>query len=77
MVNQITDNIVLPKSAIREKEGIVILPLKKWREIEQELEDWEMYCSESLANEIEKSRQEVKKGQVVSLEKLEKKLKLK
>ena len=51
-------NITLPKSAIREKEGIVILPLKKWRKVEEELEDLEMYRSERLAKEIEKRRKE-------------------
>jgi hypothetical protein len=30
--NQISKNIILPRSA-REKEGVVILPLKKWKEI--------------------------------------------
>ena len=38
-------NVVLSKSAIREKEGIVILTLKKWKKIEQDLEDLEMYRS--------------------------------
>lgn len=70
MTNQTTKNIVLPKSAIREKEGIVILPLKKWRKVEEELEDLEMYRSESLAKEIAKRRKE--KG-AVPLEKLLKK----
>ena len=28
--------LTLPKSSIREKEGIVILPLKRWKEIEKE-----------------------------------------
>lgn len=58
MANQTTKNIVLPKSAIREKEGIVILPLKKWKRVEQALEDLEMYKSESLAKEINKRRKE-------------------
>lgn len=56
MTNRTSKNIVLPKSAIREKEGIVILPLKKWKIIEEQLEDLEMYNSESLAKEIEKRR---------------------
>lgn len=67
-------NITLPKSAIREKEGIVILPLEKWREIENELEDFEMYCSERFAKEIARRRKEVKKGDTITLEELEKKL---
>ncbi len=56
MANPTSKNIVLPRSAIREKEGIVILPLKKWKIIEQQLEDLEMYRSEGLAREIEKRR---------------------
>jgi len=56
MANPTSKNIVLPRSAIREKEGIVILPLKKWKIIEEQLEDLEMYSSESLAREIEKRR---------------------
>lgn len=36
MANRKAKNIVLPKSVIREKEGVVILPLKKWRKIEKE-----------------------------------------
>jgi len=56
MAKRIFKHIVLPKSAIREKEGIVILPLKKWKMIEAQLEDLEMYTSENLAREIEKRR---------------------
>ena len=37
MANQSTKNtITLAKSTIREKEGVVILPLKKWEKIEKE-----------------------------------------
>jgi hypothetical protein len=70
MANQISKNIILPRSAIREKEGIVILPLKKWREIERALEDLEMYRSERLVKEIEKRRKE---KETIPLEKLLKK----
>ena len=63
-------NIILPKSVIREKEGVVILPLKKWKKIEEELENLEMYRSEKLAKEIEKRRREKK---IVPLQKLLKK----
>jgi len=56
MTNRVSKSIVLPRSAIKEKEGIVILPLKKWKIIEQQLEDLEMYSSEGLAREIEKRR---------------------
>ena len=56
MVNKSSKNIVLPKSTLREKEGVVILPLRKWKKIEESLEDLEMYRSESLAKEIAKRR---------------------
>lgn len=62
-------NIVLPKATLREKEGVVILPLKKWQEIERKLEDLEMYSSE-LVEEIKKRRKEKK---VVPLKSLLKK----
>lgn len=70
MANQNTKTITLPTSAIREKEGIVILPLKKWKKVEQALEDLEMYRSESLAKEIGKRR---KAKETASLKKLLKK----
>ena len=60
MAKSFPKNILLPKSVILEKEGIVILPLKKWKKIERELEDLEMYRSEELAKEIEKRRKEKK-----------------
>ena len=58
MSYQNINNITLPRSAIKEKEGIVILPLKKWKKVEKALEDLEMYQSESLVREIEKRRRE-------------------
>lgn len=70
MANQISKNIILPKSAIREKEGVVILPLRKWREIEEKLEDLKMYRSKSLVKEIAERR---KGKKTVPLEKLLKK----
>ena len=70
MSTRVSKNIVLPKSIIKEKEGIVILPLKKWKIIEEQLEDLEMYNSESLAKEIEKRR---KAKKTISLESLLKK----
>ncbi len=67
MTNQDTNTITLPKSAIEGKQGVVILPLRKWKEVEKDLEDLEMYRSESLAKEINKRRKE---KETVSLEKL-------
>jgi hypothetical protein len=34
-----TSTITLPRSAIREKEGVVVLPLKRWRAIEKKHEE--------------------------------------
>jgi hypothetical protein len=70
MTNHISKNIVLPRSAIREKEGIVILSLEKWRKVEECLEDLEMYRSERLIREIERRRKEKK---IISLDKILKK----
>jgi len=73
MANSIAKNIVLPRFAIQEKQGIVVLPLKKWKRIEQALEDLEMYQSAVLAIEIAKRR---KQKTTVSLEKLLKKYRI-
>lgn len=60
MASQNSITISLPKSALREKEGVVIMPLKKWRKIEEDLEDLKMYRSEGLAQEISQRRTEKK-----------------
>lgn len=52
--------ISLPKSAFKEKEGLVLVPLKKWMKIEEDLEDLEMYRSETLVQEISKRRTDEK-----------------
>ena len=70
MASQNSKTLVLPKISIREKEGVVILPLKKWEKMKEELEDLEMYRSESLAKEIDKRRKE---KETVPLKKLLKK----
>lgn len=48
--------VTLPKSALREREGVVLLPLKKWKKIEEDLEDLEMYRSQNLGQEIARRR---------------------
>lgn len=58
MANHTSKTIAVPRSALQEKEGVIILPLKKWRRIEEELEDLEMYRSTRLAREIEQRRKE-------------------
>jgi len=54
----------------RSKGGMVLLPLNTWRSIEGDLEDLEMYRSETLAQEIAKRR---KAKKTVPLQKLLKK----
>jgi len=66
-------NITLPKALLRRKEGIAILPLEEYERIK---EDLEMLQSKRLAKEIEKARKKVKKGEVITLEELERKLNL-
>ena len=66
-------NITLPKSLIKRKEGIAILPLEEYERIK---EDLEMLQSKSLVKEIEKARKEAKSGNIITLEELERKLNL-
>jgi len=65
--------ITLPKTLIRKKEGVAILPLEEYERIK---EDLEMLQSKRLAREIEKTRKEIKKGKIFSLEEVEKRLNL-
>lgn len=66
-------SIVLPKITLKEKEGVVVIPLEKWHEIEKKLEDLEMYSSEGFMKEIKKRRKEKK---TVSLKELLKKYRI-
>lgn len=52
------------------KEPVVILPMKKWREIEDALEDAEMYSSKKFWKDLKKAEKE----KTFSLEEVEKKL---
>ena len=52
---------------------VVILPLQDY---ERMAEDLEMYTSKTLPRRIEKARQEVRQGQVMTLAEVKKKLKL-
>lgn len=49
------------------KEPMIVLPLLVWEEIQEHLEDLEILASKNLAKDVEKSRQEIKKGKTVSL----------
>lgn len=68
-----SETITLPKTLIRRKEGIAILPLEEYERIK---EDLEMLQSKRLTKEIEKARKEAKSGKVIRLEELERKLNL-
>lgn len=57
-------NITLPKTLIKRKEGIAILPLEEYEKIK---EDLEMLQSKRLAKDITKARKEKK---TVSLKEL-------
>lgn len=53
------NTITIPKNLIKiNKESMIILPLKKWQEIELQLEDLEMYRSVKLAKEIAQRRKQ-------------------
>ena len=65
------NTIIIPKKLIaKNEEPVVILPLKKWKEIEMKLEDAEMYGSNYFVKEISKRRIEKKS---ISLKELLKK----
>lgn len=68
-----SNTITLPKTLIKRKEGIAILPLEEYERIK---EDLEMFQSKRLAKEIEKARKEVERGKIIPLEELERKLNL-
>ena len=62
---------VIEKNSIKIKEPVVVLPLKKWKEIEETLEDLEEAVRFNRA--FEESRGE----KLISLEEIRKKYKLK
>ena len=66
--------ITIPKTFKIGEEPVVVFPLKKWKKIEEDLENLEMhYYSKHLASEIAKRR---KTKELVSLEKLLKKYRI-
>lgn len=68
----IKNSITLPRSLFK-KQGVVVLPLKEYERMK---EDFEMFQSKKLAEEIERARKEVKQGKVITLEEVEQKLNL-
>jgi PHD/YefM family antitoxin component YafN of YafNO toxin-antitoxin module len=73
-------NITLSETLIKKRGGVVILPLAEYERMKEILEklkeDLEMLKSKKLAKEIERAREETKKGKLLSLEEVEKKLKI-
>ncbi len=63
----ITKNNSLKKLFLNASDGMVVLPLKKWKVIEEDLEDLEMYRSANFTKEITNRRKETK---TISLAKL-------
>ncbi len=61
------------KAAIDEigKTAVVILPLEDYENLKEELE---ILSSKKLSSEITKARQEIKKGEVYSIEEIKRKL---
>jgi len=59
--------ITIPKKLKIGKEPVILLSLKKWKEIEEKLEDLEIYYSERLSKEIAERREE---NETVPLERL-------
>lgn len=59
MDSVIAKNSIL-RNLIQAAEGMVILPLKKWKNIEADLEDLEMYRSANFTKEITSRRKETK-----------------
>lgn len=68
-----SQTITLPKTLIRRKQGVAILPLEEYERIK---EDLEIFQSRRLAEEIEIARKEVREGKIVTLEEAERKLNL-
>lgn len=52
MNNRNMQTITLPKSALREKEGVVILPLEKWQKIEDERRELRLAFQAVLSGEL-------------------------
>jgi len=50
----------------------VVVPVKEWQEIEDSLEDLAMYTSGKLRKDIQKSRVEAGRGNLFSIEEVEK-----
>ena len=52
MVNQTAKNITLPKFVFGGKDGVVILPLRKWERLEKEKSELRLAVEAILAGEL-------------------------
>ena len=63
MNNQLTKNVILPKTLIRQQQGVVVLPLREYKEfLEYELE------KEEIDEIVEEGLKEEKAGKTESME---------
>lgn len=60
MANKVTKNITLKKSTIMEKEGVVILPLKRWKKIEKENLELRLAIEAVLSGELALRKNQVR-----------------
>ena len=68
MTNINTQTISLPKPLFK-KGGVVVLPLEEFEDFK---EDLEALTSKNLAKEIAEARKEVERGEVYTIEEVEK-----
>lgn len=64
--------ITISKSKVEKKKGVVVISLADYEAIKEELD---MFRSKRLANDIKKSRAEIKKGKTITLAEAKRRLK--
>jgi len=60
MANQNSKTLTLPKSAIRGKEGIVILPLKRWEKIKKENQELRLAVEAIISGELARQKNQTR-----------------
>ena len=60
MASQNSKTLVLPKIFIREKEGVVILPLKKWEKTEKEKQELRRAVEAILSGELARQKKQTR-----------------
>ncbi|OGH73910.1 MAG: hypothetical protein A3C90_02740 [Candidatus Magasanikbacteria bacterium RIFCSPHIGHO2_02_FULL_51_14] len=56
------------RTATLGREPVVLVPLKRWKKIENSLEDLDMFLSRTVRRDIARARGEVRKGRTVSFD---------